>query len=71
MLCGGGIKPGYVHGASDRIGSLPIERPVSPGDIVSTIYWLLGIDHERLLYDALNRPHAVVPRGGVVDDLIT
>jgi hypothetical protein len=70
MLCGGGSKAGYVHGASDRIGSLPVERPVSPGQIVSTIYWLLGIDHERLLYDALNRPHAVVPQGGVVHDLI-
>jgi hypothetical protein len=70
MLCGGGIKAGYVHGASDRIGSQPIERPVSPGQIVSTIYSALGIDHEHLIYDALNRPHAVVPKGGIVQELL-
>jgi hypothetical protein len=70
LLCGGGIKPGYVHGASDRIGSQPLQRPVSPGEIVSTIYWLLGIDHQRLLYDSLNRPHAIVPQGRVVAELL-
>jgi hypothetical protein len=70
MLAGGGIKSGYVHGASDRYGSLPIESPVSPGDIVATIYRQLGIDHRHELYDSLERPHAVVPEANIVADLI-
>ncbi len=69
-LAGGGIKRGYVHGASDRMGALPASDPVSPGDIVATIYRLLGIDHRHVLYDALERPHAVVPTAQVVESLI-
>jgi hypothetical protein len=70
MLVGGGVKAGFVYGASDRMGSLPIESPVSPGDIVATIYRLLGVDHRHELYDSLNRPHAVVPKARVVKELI-
>jgi uncharacterized protein (DUF1501 family) len=70
MLVGGGAKSGYVHGASDRMGSLPIESPVSPGDVVATIYRLLGIDHRHELYDSLDRPHSVVPQANVVHELI-
>ena len=31
MLAGGGIRAGYVHGASDRIGARPSNSPVTPG----------------------------------------
>jgi hypothetical protein len=70
MLIGGGIKSGFIYGASDRIGALPIENPVSPGDIVATMYRLLGIDPKKQIYDALNRPHQLVPKGRVVQELI-
>lgn len=70
LLAGGGVKAGCVYGASDRTGSQPLESPVSPGDIVATIYRLLGIDHRHLLYDALQRPHPIVPDGRVVQELM-
>lgn len=70
LLAGGGIKAGYVHGASDRSGALPLESPVSPADIVATIYRLLGIDPQTLIYDALHRPHTISPNGRVVHELI-
>lgn len=70
MLAGGGVKEGFVYGASDRMGATPIESPVSPGDIVATIYQLLGVDHRHELYDSLNRPHAVVPEANVVKELL-
>jgi hypothetical protein len=70
MLIGGGIKSGFVYGASDRIGALPVEGPVSPGDIVATLYRLLGVDPKKQIYDALNRPHQLVPKGRVVQELI-
>lgn len=70
MLAGGGTKQGFVYGASDRTGAQPAESPVSPGDIVATIYRLLGIDPRHTIYDALNRPHALVQNGRVMQDLI-
>jgi hypothetical protein len=38
LLAGGGIKAGTVHGSSDKHGAYPRDLPVSPGDIVATIY---------------------------------
>ncbi len=70
MLVGGGVKSGFVYGASDRSGAVPIQSPVSPGDIVATIYRLLGIDHHHMLYDKLNRPHTVVPQARLVQEII-
>src|SRR5262249_37536845 len=56
LLAGGGIKGGYVHGASDRIGALPSRNPVGPGDIVATIYHCLGISADTEILDRLGRP---------------
>jgi hypothetical protein len=70
MLAGGGIRGGYVHGASDRIGALPQEKPTTPGDIVATIYHLLGLDPAFEIHDALGRPFPLVREGSVVRELI-
>ena len=70
MLIGGGFKSGFVYGASDRIGATPIESPVSPGDIVATMYRQLGVDPTHLIYDSLDRPHAVASEGRVIQELI-
>lgn len=70
MLAGGGVKPGYVFGASDKIGAFPADRPVTPGDLLATIYTLLGIDPSLELYDSADRPHRLVPKGDVIHDLI-
>lgn len=70
MLAGGGIRPGFVYGASDKIGAFPADRPTTPGDVTATMYRLLGIDHRRELYDPLERPHRIVPKGDVIQELI-
>jgi hypothetical protein len=70
MLAGGGIRPGFVYGASDKIGAFPADKPTSPGDVAATMYHLLGIDHRQMLYDPLERPHRIVPKGEVVEELI-
>jgi hypothetical protein len=70
MLAGGGIKPGYVHGASDKIGAFPARDAVTAGDLVSTIYHVLGIAHDREMRDVLDRPHRLVPAGDVIPDLL-
>lgn len=56
MLAGGGIARGRVVGSSDAHGAYPSERPISPKDILCTIYHLLGVDPHRMIPDRLGRP---------------
>jgi hypothetical protein len=70
LLAGGGFKGGYVHGASDKIGARPSRNPVTPADILATIYTCLGIDPNRELTDRLSRPFALVPWGTPLGELL-
>ena len=70
LLAGGGIKPGVVYGSSDQIGAHPRTNPVTPAEIVATIYRCLGIPAELELHDNLNRPYQLVPWGGAIEELL-
>jgi Protein of unknown function (DUF1501) len=59
LLAGGGVKRGFVYGASDKHGAYPAENPVRPGDLAATLYWLLGIDPHTEVYDTAKRPLAI------------
>jgi hypothetical protein len=56
VLAGGGIAGGRVYGGSDRIAAQPARDPVSPGDLLATVYHLLGIDPRTHLADLSDRP---------------
>src|SRR5207244_11094880 len=60
LLAGGGIRGGVVHGASDRIGARPSNNPVTPADVVATIYHCLGLPADLDLRDRLPRPVGLV-----------
>ncbi len=49
LVAGGGFKGGQVVGASDDRGERVHDRPVYPGDLIGTMYELLGIDPEASL----------------------
>jgi hypothetical protein len=49
LVAGGGFKGGQVLGASDARGEEVKDRPVYPGDLIGSIYQLLGIDPEGKL----------------------
>lgn len=68
VLAGAGIKRGHVLGATDKHGGEVAQRPVSPKDLLATMYHLLGIDHRSLVHDALGRPLPLV-EGEVVGEL--
>ncbi len=70
MMAGGGIKGGHVFGASDKIGSRPSSNPVTPADIVATIYHCLGVPKDLELRDNLDRPFTLVPWGDVIGDVL-
>lgn len=44
MLAGAGVQAGMIYGTSDRVGENADENPVTPSDLVATIYHLLGMD---------------------------
>ncbi len=70
MLAGGGVKHGYVHGASDARGEYPAEKPVRPDDIAATVYHLLGIAPHSEVRDVNNRPLAITG-GKVIEEILT
>jgi hypothetical protein len=70
LLAGGGIKSGFVYGASDRIGGQPSQCPVTPADVVATLYTCLGIDPALELRDRLARPFSAVPGGTPIGELL-
>jgi Protein of unknown function (DUF1501) len=70
LLAGGGVKGGFVYGKSDRTGADPAENPVTPHDIVATLYTLLGIPPETELPDHLGRPIRLGGPGQVLRGLM-
>jgi hypothetical protein len=49
-LAGGGVKKGFVHGATDELGMQAVENRMHVHDLHATILYLMGLDHERLTY---------------------
>jgi hypothetical protein len=70
LLAGGGLKGGFVYGASDKIGARPHTSPVVPADIIATIYDCLGLPADLELHDRLQRPYALVPWGSPIRELV-
>jgi len=70
VLFGAGVKEGFVLGASDKIGAYPTERPVSPGDLVATLYHLLGVDSQMMLPDLTGRPIHIAHGGTPVAEIL-
>jgi len=70
MLAGGGIKGGFVYGASDKFGSQPSSCPITPADIVATVYHCVGIPNDLELHDRQHRPFQLVPWGNPIHELL-
>ena len=60
---------GSVVGARDKHGGDVADRPISPKDLLATMYHLLGIDHHTQIHDALGRPLPLV-EGDVIGEVL-
>jgi hypothetical protein len=69
LLAGGGTHRGKVIGASDKIAGDVADRPISPKDLLATMYHLLGIDHHLMVKDRQGRPLPLV-EGEVIHEAI-
>ena len=70
-LAGGGVKRGYVHGATDEFGFRAQEDKVHVHDLHATLLHLLGFDHERFTFRYAGRDFRLTDvHGQVVSDLV-
>lgn len=69
LLGGGGLQGGRVVGASEARGGKVRERPVSPGDVLATLYQALGIPLDTHFEDATGRPISIVAGGKPIHEL--
>ncbi|MFT5523831.1 MAG: hypothetical protein ACI9G1_001398 [Pirellulaceae bacterium] len=70
LMGGGGVKGGQVVGSTNRLGEVPQDRPLRPGDIHHTIFHVLGVDPHRHFEDHSGRPIAAIDHGEVIDELV-
>jgi hypothetical protein len=71
LLAGGGVRGGYVHGATDDFGFKAVENRVHVHDLHATILHLLGFDHERFTYRYAGRDFRLTDvHGRVVREVI-
>ena len=70
VLAGGGVKGGYIHGASDKLGAYPDSDPVTPGDLAATIFDRFGVNPATEIRDPTGRPHRI-SEGKPVRELFT
>lgn len=53
VMAGAGVVGGAVYGASDSRGARVKSKPVSPADLLATIYSILGFPPDVQIYDKL------------------
>lgn len=69
-ICGGGIQGGQVYGASDQRAAYPASHPVTPADLLATVWTCLGINPEAEVHDRFQRPFRI-STGRVVEGLLS
>ncbi|MGN6136090.1 MAG: DUF1501 domain-containing protein [Aureliella sp.] len=70
-LAGGGVRAGYVHGATDDLGFNAVVDPVHVHDLNATLLHLLGFDHTRLTYRFQGRDYRLTDvHGRIVNELL-
>ncbi|MFO0946171.1 MAG: DUF1501 domain-containing protein [Planctomycetota bacterium] len=70
-MAGGGVKGGYVHGATDEFGFKAVEKPVHIHDLHATILRLLGFDHEQFTFRFAGRDFRLTDiHGKIVHEII-
>jgi len=69
LLAGGGIKGGFVHGASDKAGYAVADAQVTVQDFLSTVGWSLGLPVDEVVMSPSDRPFTVGDRGKPVLNL--
>jgi uncharacterized protein (DUF1501 family) len=69
LVAGGGFAAGRAVGSSNAKGEVPRERPVTPADLLVTLYRQMGIDPETTFVNRSGRPVSIGGNGRPIDEL--
>jgi hypothetical protein len=70
LLAGGGLKGGQVIGATNSKAEHPVQRPLTPADLLATVYYVLGIDPNLTFKDQTGRPIPILEEGRPIAEAI-
>jgi uncharacterized protein (DUF1501 family) len=71
VLAGGGIKGGQAVGASDAIGAVPKDLPVTPADLHVTVFAALGYDPHAITYTSPDGRPFPLSAGSAIRQLLS
>jgi uncharacterized protein (DUF1501 family) len=70
LLAGGGMRMGQVIGSTNRLGEVPLDRPIHYQDVFATLYKQLGIDvATATIPDHSGRPQYLLDRREAIREL--
>ena len=69
VYAGGGLKMGQAIGTTNALAEYPTSKPATPGDVLSTMYHAIGIDHKHVFLDHAQRPMPVLSEGEPIKGL--
>jgi len=70
VLAGGGMKMGQAIGETDAKAEYPKDRPISPEDVLATMYNYLGIDQNIDYENEAQRPVKILNSGTPIRELV-
>jgi Protein of unknown function (DUF1501) len=71
LFAGAGVRRGIVYGRTDRIASAVTENPVSPQDLLATVYHLCGIGSNAVVFDRQHRELSLYGDGRPICAILT
>ncbi|MFM7590192.1 MAG: DUF1501 domain-containing protein, partial [Isosphaeraceae bacterium] len=69
LIGGGGVQGGRLIGSTDRLGTFPQTRPLTPSNLHATVYKVLGVNPNIELTDPEGRPMVVLDDPTPIDEL--
>jgi hypothetical protein len=69
-LAGGGLKMGQVIGESSAKAEVPKSRPVTPQDLMATVFHVLGVPLDLQFQDQSGRPVPLIDGGVPISELV-
>lgn len=69
LVGGGGVQGGRIIGSTNRLGEVPQDHPLRPGDLHHTIFRVLGVDPRVSFPDPSGRPTVAIDHGAVIEEL--
>lgn len=70
LIAGGSLRMGQVVGQTNSKAEYPLHDPVTPQDLMATVYRHLGIDPEMSFEDFSGRPIPILPDGKPIPQLV-